>query len=281
MTFLVTLLQWFTKLWRAMKKRILITGAGSGFGEGTALGLAKKGHDVIASVQIWPQAIKLREKAESLGIKNLRVEKLDILDPVDVDNALRWDIDILVNNAGIGYTGPLAEIPVELVQWNFETNVFAPLNLAQKFIRKFVDEKRAGKVVFVSSVAGLLTAPGFGPYCATKHALESIAEALHMELKSFNIQIQTINPGAFKTGFNDTMAESASHWMDDKKNFTKKSAITKLFKYLLDHQMDPQEMIDAMINIIPADQGKFRNVVPQASEDQVKKSQTDAWENVV
>jgi NAD(P)-dependent dehydrogenase (short-subunit alcohol dehydrogenase family) len=264
-----------------MEKRILITGAGSGFGEGVALGLAQKGHEVIAACHVWPQVTKLTQKAESLGVKNLHVEKLNILDPCDVENALHFDIDILVNNAAIGYAGPIAEIPIELVRRNFETNVFASLNLAQKFIRKYVDEKRSGKIVFVSSIAGLLTAPGFGPYCATKHALESVAEAMHFELKPYNIQIQTINPGAFKTGFNDTMAQTAFHWMDDEKNFTKKSDIEKMFDRLLDNQMDPQEMIEAMINIIPANNGKFRNVVPQSAEIDVKKVQEKAWGNIV
>ena len=65
-------------------KRILISGAGSGFGELAAIGLAKQGHDVIAGVQIWPQATALRRVASSLGLKNLRVEKLDLLHPYDV-----------------------------------------------------------------------------------------------------------------------------------------------------------------------------------------------------
>ncbi len=128
-----------------MKKRILITGAGSGFGEGTAIGLAKNGHDVIAGVHIWPQLTKIRKEAKSLGLKNLRVEKLDILDAYDVANALNWDIDILVNNAAIGYAGPICEIPLELIGLTFETNVFGSLNLAQKFIRKFVEKKEQGR----------------------------------------------------------------------------------------------------------------------------------------
>jgi NAD(P)-dependent dehydrogenase (short-subunit alcohol dehydrogenase family) len=263
-------------------KRILITGAGSGFGEGTAIGLAKLGHQVIAGVQISPQVTVLRKKAAELGLeKNLRVEKLDILDHYDVKNALTWDIDILFSNAGKGETGPVFEIPVELVRSNFETNVFAPLELAQKFIAKWINEKRKGKVVFTSSMGGLFTPAGFGIYVSTKHALEAVAEALSDELKKYNIRIQTVNPGAYLTGYNETMADNAFRWLDDTKNFTKRSEMRATFDSLLstpEGRLDPNEMIEAMIRIVPSDTGKFRNVVPGLVEDMLKKHQSKAWE---
>ena len=266
------------------KKRILITGAGSGFGEGAAIGLARKGHDVIATVQFSPQVTPLREKAKESGLKNLRVEKLDILNPHDVANALNWDIDILFSNAGYGESGPVSEIPVDLVRKNFETNVFAPLDLAQRFIRKFINEKRPGKIVFTSSMGGLFTPPGFGPYVATKHALESFAEALQGELKPYGIKVQTINPETYLTGFNETMAETAFKWLDDSKNFTKRAELQKLFDALIGNpegRLDPREMIEAMVAIVPSDTGKFRNVVPKAVEDFLKGAQKAAWDNQI
>ena len=263
-------------------KRILITGAGSGFGEGTAIGLAKLGHKVIAGVQISPQVTALRIKAKELGLEdNLRVEKLDILDPYDVAYALTWDIDILFSNAGIGEAGPTFEIPVELVRRNFETNVFAPLDMAQKFIAKFINEKRKGKVVFTSSMGGLFTPDGYGIYVSTKHALEAIAEAMSSELKKYNIQIQTINPGAYLTGYNETMADNPFRWLDDNKNFTKRAEMRATFDSLLgtpEGRLDPTEMIDAMIKIVPDDNGKFRNVVPKFVEDMLKEHQQKAWD---
>jgi NAD(P)-dependent dehydrogenase (short-subunit alcohol dehydrogenase family) len=264
------------------KKRILITGAGSGFGEGTSIGLAQNGYEVIAGVQIWPQVTSLRQKVRLLGLSNLRVEKLDLLNPYDVGNALRWDIDILFNNAGIGENGPVCEIPVDLVRHTFETNVFAPLELAQKFIRKWIDEKRPGKVVFTSSVAGLISSfRGQAPYFASKHALQCIAESLQEELRPFNIQVQTINPGPFLTGFNETMAESVFRWQDDTRNFIKRADIRKYYDFLgnEDFQSDPKEMIDVMVSIVPTDAGLFRNVVPKAVEEFVKTNQNEAWEN--
>ena len=266
-------------------KTILITGAGSGFGEGAAIGLAKLGHKVIAGVQISPQVTPLREKAKELGIEaNLRVEKLDVLDQYDVSYALTWDVDVLFSNAGIGEAGPVFEIPLDLVRRNFETNVFAPLHLAQQFIKKFIDAGKKGKIVFTSSMGGLFTPAGFGIYVSTKHALESIAEALQQEVKPFGIRIQTVNPGPYLTGYNETMAETPFRWLDDSKNYTKKADLKAVFDAMLgvpEGRLDPKEMIDAMIRIIPADTGKFRNVVPKAIEDMLKENQARAWENSI
>jgi NAD(P)-dependent dehydrogenase (short-subunit alcohol dehydrogenase family) len=189
------------------RKRILITGAGSGFGELAAIGLAQQGQDVIAGVQIWPQATALRRRVETLGLKNLRVEKLDLLHPYDVQNALNWDIDTLVNNAAIAESGPITEIPMELLRRMFEGNFFAPLELTQKFVRRLVDERRPGKVVFISSIGGLISIPYGGPYAATKHALEAIAGSMQAELAPFGIQVQVINPGGYLTGFVPQLAE--------------------------------------------------------------------------
>jgi short-subunit dehydrogenase len=262
------------------KKRILITGAGSGFGELAAIGLAKEGHDVIAAVQIWPQATALRLKVEAQGLNTLRVEKLDLLHPYDIQNALTWDIDILVNNAAIAESGPITEIPMDLLRRMFETNFFAPLELTQKFVRKFVDEARPGKIVFVSSIGGLISIPYGGPYAATKHSLEAIAGSMHAELVRFGIQVQVINPGGYLTGFNETEAESASHWMDDRRNYVKQADVQGFFDRILgdeQNRMDPQLMANAMVDIIPRETGLFRNVVPQAAEDMVRNLQRDTW----
>jgi NAD(P)-dependent dehydrogenase (short-subunit alcohol dehydrogenase family) len=267
-----------------MSKTILITGAGSGLGEGAAIGLARKGHNVIATVQVLPQLTSMRRKVEELGLQNLRVEKLDLLDTFDRARALEWDIDVLFNNAGIGEGGPVSEIPVELVRTNFETNVFAPLALTQGFIKKWVSAKKAAKIVFTSSMGGLFTPAGFGVYVATKHALEALAEAMQQELRPYGIKVQTINPGAYLTGYNETMAETAFRWLDDSKNFTKRKAMRETFASLLgtpEGRLDPNEMIDRMIEVVPADSGKFRNVVPKFVEDMLKKHQQAAWENTI
>lgn len=240
-------------------KTILITGAGSGLGKGTAIGLAKQNYNVIAGVEIWPQFTKLKEEVVKLGLK-MEIVKLDITNKEEREKVLEMygdKVDILVNNAAIGETGPIAEIPVDKFRKNMEVNVFSTLELTQLFIKKFIP-KNKGKIVFISSIAGIKTFPFFGPYCATKFALESIASSLYDELKSYGINVCTINPGPYNTGFNDRMFDSKDLWYDKNKNFTNQHDFTPMKNFLEYNQYDPKEMIDFMIKTIPLDNHKYR-----------------------
>jgi NAD(P)-dependent dehydrogenase (short-subunit alcohol dehydrogenase family) len=266
------------------KKTILITGAGSGFGKAAAIGMAKNGHNVIATVQVSPQVTPLREEAKALGLDNLRVERLDLTDPYDIQQAQSWDFDVLWNNAGQGEAGPVWEIPLDLVRRNFEINVFLPLLLTQGVVRNWIDRGVKGKVVFTSSMGGLFTPANWGTYVSTKHALESFAEALQQEIAQYGIKVQTINPGAYYTGYNETMADNPFRWLDESKHLTRRAELRKGFDDFFatpEGKMDPQEMIDRMIEIVPADSGTFRNVVPKAIEDMLKAHQTAAWDNTI
>ena len=267
-----------------MAKTILITGAGSGFGRGAAIGMAKNGHNIIATVQVSPQVTPLREEAAALGLSDrIRVERLDLTDRYDIAQAQGWDFDVLWNNAGQGEAGPVWEIPLELVRRNYEINVFLPLQLTQGVVQRWIREGTANgkKVVFTSSMGGLFTPANWGTYVSTKHALEAIAEALQQELSAYGIKVQTINPGAYYTGYNETMADNPFRWLDDSKNFTKRADLRKGFDDFFatpEGKMDPTEMIERMIEIVPADTGKFRNVVPKVIEDMLKEHQRLAWD---
>src|SRR5262245_25525381 len=227
-----------------------------------------------------PRRPHFAARSRRLGSRTFESKKLDLLHPYDVQHALNWDIDTLVNNAATAESGPITEIPMELLRRMFEGNFFAPLELTQRLVRKFIDEGRPGKIVFTSSIGGLISIPYGGPYAATKHALEAIAGSMQAELAPFGIQVQVINPGGYLTGFNETEAESSSHWMDDRKNDVKRADVQSFFDRILgdeQNRMDPQLMADAMVQIIPAETGLFRNVVPQLAEDMVKVVQKDLW----
>lgn len=258
-----------------MAKKIFITGAGSGFGKLAALTLAKRGHHVTAGAHIGPQVQALRQEAKEKDI-TLEVQKLDLLNSYDKKKALEHDVDVLLNCAGICEAGPLAEQPLNLIRSMFDVNVFHNLELTQGFIQQMV-EKRKGKIVFMSSMSGLVGFPLAGAYCASKHALEAVAEALKQELEPFGIKVATINPGAFKTGFNESGIDSIYQWYDPEQNFTPHQAIKDL-EAVLAKQLDPTDVLDIIIEIVESEKHKFRNVWPRSLETDVKKSQRDAWE---
>ncbi|HAA20960.1 MAG TPA: short-chain dehydrogenase [Cytophagales bacterium] len=261
-------------------KRIMITGAGSGLGMGTALGLAKAGHHVIGAVHAWEQKTQLLKEASQLGITdNLEVIKVDILDAIDRKKAWSYEVDILVNNAGIGETGPVAEINVNLLRKVMETNVFATLEFTQPFAKKMAEQK-AGKIFFVSSMAGLSTYPFLAPYNASKHALEAVAQCMRDELGSLGVTVATINPGAFRTGFNDRMYDAVDQWFDEEKNFTPVQPIRDIQANIAspEGQYDAEIMIQGMVEVIPLNKHKFRTMLPKETEDWCKDYQKQQWE---
>ncbi len=263
-----------------MSKTILITGAGSGLGRGTAIGLARNGHTVIAAVENWPQVSELMAAAKDEGIQ-LEVTKLDLLNQADQEAAFQKyadRLDILVNNAATGETGPIAEIPVDRVRHVFEVNVFSTLEFAQRFARHFA-KKGKGKIIFTSSIAGFSTFKYLGPYVASKHALEPIVQLMRDEMEGTGVQIATINPGPFRTGFNDRMYDTVDQWYNPGKNFTEEESIREIQQLFAgeDLQLDPQPMIDFMVDLIPQDQHKFRNVFPERFIKDVKAYQDSLW----
>ena len=252
--------------------KVLITGAGTGFGNEIALRLAAQGFDVIAGVEIIAQVQAVREQAKSRGV-TLRVEKLDVTNEDDRQKAWHWDIDVLLNNAGISEGGSMADIPAENLRHQLEVNLVGPVLLTQGIVKKMV-AKGKGKIVFMSSVAGLTADPFTGAYSASKHAIEAVAEALGKELQEFGIEVATINPGPFLTGFNDRMFETWTSWKDD--------ATKRLFDYekmaFPHEQYDPEPVFETTIGVISGKIKTYRNVEPKEIIAQ-QRAQLDAvWE---
>ncbi|MCH2207371.1 MAG: SDR family oxidoreductase [Lentisphaerales bacterium] len=263
-----------------MSKTILITGAGSGLGKGTALGLAKNGHRVIATCENWPQVSELMEVAKRDNV-DLEVTKLDYPNKDDHETVICKyvdAIDIFVLNAATGQTGPVAEIPVDRIRQVFEVNVFATLELAQAFAKVAVARGK-GKIVFTSSIVGFSTFPYLAPYVSSKHALEAIVQIMREELEGTGVTIATINPGPFKTGFNDRMYDTVDQWYEPGKNFSKEEPLRKVQELFAsdDFQLDPQEMIDFMVELIPQEKHKFRNVYPEKIIGNCKEYQDSLW----
>jgi len=255
--------------------KVLVTGAGTGFGNEIALRLAAQGFDVIAGVEIIAQVQAVKEQAKSRGVA-LRVEKLDVTSEDDRQKAWHWDIDVLLNNAGISEGGSMADIPAENLRHQLEVNLVGPVLLTQGIVKKMV-AKGKGKIVFMSSVAGLTADPFTGAYSASKHAIEAVAEALGKELQEFGIEVATINPGPFLTGFNDRMFETWTSWKDD--------ATKRLFNYekmaFPHEQYDPEPVFETTIGVISGEIKTYRNVEPKEIIAQQRAQLDAAWERRV
>ncbi|MBM7619924.1 short-subunit dehydrogenase [Bacillus tianshenii] len=256
-----------------MSKTIFITGAGTGLGRGAALGLARNGHRVIATTELTSQKTDLMREADEKGL-DIEVFKLDITNRLDLEQIYKYDFDIFVANAAINEGGPLGEVPMERFRSLFEVNVFATLESVQYAARKLV-KKGSGKIVFMSSMAGISATPYVGPYTATKHAIEGIAQTMKSELAEFGVKVATINPGPYATGFNKRAAEEKWKWYEEEKHFTRKEDMKEQEAKL--KEFDPQDMIDVMVEIIPADHHKFRTVHPEETEKQLKETEQERW----
>ena len=235
----------------------MITGAGSGFGRLAALELASRGHHVIATTETEEQAAALR--AES---PQLQVEKLDIT-TADVDKVHAWDIDVLINNAGAGQTGPIADVPLERLRYLFEVNVFGTMSVTQAVLKEMV-AKKSGRIIIMSSIAGVLSAPAFGPYSMTKHALEAMGKAMRGELAPLGIDVTLINPGPYLTGFNDRMADSMWEWFGDQSlNGSESELFRVIGDFVTTGQRDPMEVANRLVELVEAENTTENNFVPE------------------
>ncbi|MDN6240335.1 SDR family NAD(P)-dependent oxidoreductase [Corynebacterium variabile] len=157
-----------------------------------SLRLAELGHAVVACVEIIAQVNTLRAEGRDRGVE-LRVEKLVVTDEGDRAKALDWGVDVPLNNAGISDGGATVDLRAEVIRRQFEVNVFGPVLLTQG-IAKQMAAKKSGRIVFMSSVAGLTVDPFTGAYAASKHAVEAFADALDQELAEYGVTVATINP---------------------------------------------------------------------------------------
>lgn len=246
-------------------KTILITGAGSGIGKDLAFTLAKMGHTVYATTHTKQSAdmIQTLAQKERLPITSF---VLDVTDPKDYQKAVDLYIDVLVNNAGMGETGSLAEVDIQKVRDNFETNLFGPLELTQAILRQMI-KRDQGRIIFVSSIAGRVTMPFLGPYSMTKFALSSGAEALRGEIATLtqNIHVSVVEPGAYATGFNQKMLEKKYRWMDEKSYFyplisTLKRNEKKSFDFLEQKRTDT--IVAKLVEAIEDEHPRFRYSAP-------------------
>jgi NAD(P)-dependent dehydrogenase (short-subunit alcohol dehydrogenase family) len=260
---------------RSALKKVLITGAGTGFGHEAAMRLAEKGFDVIAAVEIYAQVQTLKRQAAERGVR-LQAEKLDVTNDGDRRKALGWGVEILVNNAGVGEGGSTVDIPESNLRHQFEVNVIGPLVLTQGIAKQMI-KRGAGRIVWVSSREGLNVNPFTGVYSASKHAIEAIAETMAFELQEYNVEVATVNPGPFLTGFNDRMFQTWESWEDDPSQ--------RVFDYselaFPRAQFDPEAVYATLTAVAAGEVDSYRNLEPKSMIEETKRLQQLPWERKV
>jgi len=250
-----------------MPKTVLITGAGSGFGRGAAIELARRGHKLIAAVLNDQQARELA-KAEP----KLTVVKIDITDAKDIPKVDEWNLDAFIANAAMGQTGPLSLIPLERLRAVFEVNVFGTFATTQR-VAQAMRKKRAGRIIITSSIGGVRAGVGSGPYTMTKHAIQAFGTALRAELKMFGVDVCLINPGPYATGFNDRMANDPGPWFEPTKAAPEDRAVMEQLKQRITvGQMDPADVVKRYVELVEAESTELVNFVPPDIVERMSKS---------
>jgi short-subunit dehydrogenase len=188
-------------------KTVLVTGSTSGFGFGLVQALLANGCKVIATGRNLSQRREVFSRERERYQGQLIEMDLDITNKKEVDavtEALKnTTLDVLVNNAGYGLFGPAEECTEEKLRDQFEVNFFGPVLLTQKLLPLL--RASQGHIINFSSVFGTIGFPLTSSYCASKFAIEGYSEALALELRAFGVQVTLIQPGGFRTKFNDNI----------------------------------------------------------------------------
>src|SRR3954447_6575615 len=173
---------------------VLVTGAGRGIGLAITEHMSGRGWDVYATARSDTALNRLDR------LSNVHAIRLDIADRASIaklSDQLPIALDAVVNSAGIIVNGPVEGLSLDDLSRQLDVNVTAQIGVTQVVLPKI--REAHGRVVFMSSVSGLITTPGTGAYSASKYAIESLADALRIELRPWKIDVSLIEPGPIRT----------------------------------------------------------------------------------
>lgn len=267
------------------KRTWLVTGCSSGLGRALCQRVLERGERVVCTAR---DARKLASFVEQFPGQAIAL-RLDITDPDNVKAtvaeaiAQTGGIDVLVNNAGYGLVGALEEVDEEMVKQAFDANVYGTYRVIRALLPHMRDRGR-GHILNVSSMMGVVGAPGLTFYSATKFAVEGMTEALAQEVAPFGIKVTLIEPGPFRTDFRGRSIVAAPP-------MEAYAATIGRFRQTFtetDGQQpgDPMRGADAMIAVVDAEMPPLRlplgALCVQRIREKLKQvsSELDRWEEV-
>lgn len=249
--------------------KILITGANGGFGILTVKSLIDQGHSVVATMR--NTETKNRTAAKELSQLGAKIVELDVTNEKSVNSGVTKAIelldglDVVINNAGVGVLGIQEQFTPEDLQRLFDINVFG-VQRVNRAALPFLRKQGTGLLIHISSLLGRIALPFYGPYNASKWALEALAENYRVELSGFGVDSCIIEPGGYPTGFMTNLMKPSDNSQNESYG-DMINAPLQMFDNFEDAlannpAQNPQNVSDAILKLIstPAGQRPMRTI---------------------
>jgi len=248
-----------------MKKNILVTGCSSGIGLCAAAELNKQGYNVIATVRTEADKQNLEEQGITSTLLDLNSSESIQAAVKFTINHFNNNVDALFNNAAYGQAGAIEDLKRDVLRQQFETNVFGTQELTNHIIAQ-MRKQGHGRIIYNSSVLGIIGMAYRGAYTASKHAIEGIADTLRQELDGTGIYISLIEPGPIMSKFRANAFESYKKSIDKEnsphratyeimeRRLTKKGPTTSL-------TLPPEAVVKKLLHALESKRPKVRYYV--------------------
>lgn len=241
-------------------RSVLVTGASSGIGRAAALRLARAGWRVFGGVRRDADAAALRE----LGVEPVELDVTSADQVAAAAGVVGPELHGLVDNAGIAIAAPLELVPLDELRHQLEVNVIGQVAVLQSVLPAL--RRARGRVVLIGSIGGRSALPFLGPYAASKHALEAIADALRVELRPFGVAVSIVEPGSIATPIwrkGADRADELSAGFDAERAALYATAVARLREVALQRGpgVDPDAVAKAVEHALTASRPKARYLV--------------------
>lgn len=244
-----------------MSKVFFVTGAGRGLGTDIARQALVAGHQVVATGRRPDSVLKaLGGEQDNLLVAALDITSADAAQvAVDAAVARFGRIDVLINNAATFQAGYFEEISEAQMRAQIETNLFGPMNITRAVL-PVMRKQRAGHIVTISSIAGLVGQEFCVAYAASKFGVEGWMESLRYDVEPYGIRTTIVEPGFFRT---ELLVDASTSWaelsIDD---YAERTRTTKAMWQSMNGQQagDPSKLADALLKVIDLDTPPLRFV---------------------
>jgi NAD(P)-dependent dehydrogenase (short-subunit alcohol dehydrogenase family) len=247
-----------------MARLALVTGASSGIGRACAIHLATHGYDVLAGVR--------READAPPATEPLLLDVTSEADVAAAAERVERELAVLVNNAGVAITGPVEVVPVAEWRRQLEVNLLGQVAVTRALLPALL--RARGRIVNISSIGGRVAGPLFGPYAASKFALEAMTDALRREVGPHGVRVVSVEPGGIATpiwekGLADA-GELIAGMSDEAHGRYDKviAAVRKEAERLSREGLAPSEVAEVVGRALTADRPRTRYVVARAARVQ-------------